>query len=221
MVDMCWRVGPLPGGLPRHRFGREDPRQAGNGRRERRRQGFMGGSSEEDDMSDMTPALDEAFEQMAASFELPDGFVNHEPWPARRWPCSTAPATSTAGRAGSPRAGGASVDPVVPAGFEWRRALGDYHRDARRAPLRTHRRNDLAGGQPHRCGRPLRPRDRPLTRPGAHSGRSVSPWPPGPGRTMTRGSGFLRPCRMGDVGERTFRWRGCCPLRGAASACSS
>jgi hypothetical protein len=24
------------------------------------------------------------------------------------------------------RAGGASVDPVVPAGFEWRQALGDY-----------------------------------------------------------------------------------------------
>ncbi len=29
-------------------------------------------------MSDMTPALDEAFERMAAaSFELPNGFVNH------------------------------------------------------------------------------------------------------------------------------------------------
>jgi hypothetical protein len=26
------------------------------------------------------------------------------------------------------RAGGASVDPVAPAGFEWRQALGDYHR---------------------------------------------------------------------------------------------
>ena len=25
MVDMCWRVQPLPGSLPRHRFGREDP----------------------------------------------------------------------------------------------------------------------------------------------------------------------------------------------------
>jgi hypothetical protein len=32
----------------------------------------------EDDMSDTTPALDEAFERMAAaSFELPNGFVNH------------------------------------------------------------------------------------------------------------------------------------------------
>ena len=40
--------------------------------------GFVGGSGEEDDMSDTTPALDEAFEQMAAaSFELPNGFVNH------------------------------------------------------------------------------------------------------------------------------------------------
>ena len=29
-------------------------------------------------MSDTTPALDEAFERMAAaSFELPNGFVNH------------------------------------------------------------------------------------------------------------------------------------------------
>src|SRR5215471_7435344 len=35
-------------------------------------------SGEEDDMSDTTPALDEAFERMAAaSFELPNGFVNH------------------------------------------------------------------------------------------------------------------------------------------------
>src|SRR6266704_1668447 len=35
-------------------------------------------SGEEDDMSETTPALDEAFERMAAaSFELPNGFVNH------------------------------------------------------------------------------------------------------------------------------------------------
>jgi hypothetical protein len=35
-------------------------------------------SEEEDDMSETTPALDEAFERMAAaSFELPNGFVNH------------------------------------------------------------------------------------------------------------------------------------------------
>src|SRR5258706_1596812 len=36
------------------------------------------GRQQEDDMSDTTPALDEAFERMAAaSFELPNGFVNH------------------------------------------------------------------------------------------------------------------------------------------------
>ena len=35
-------------------------------------------SGEEDDMSETTPALDEEFERMAAaSFELPNGFVNH------------------------------------------------------------------------------------------------------------------------------------------------
>jgi hypothetical protein len=38
----------------------------------------LGHGSEEDDVSDATPALDEAFERMAAaSFELPNGFVNH------------------------------------------------------------------------------------------------------------------------------------------------
>jgi hypothetical protein len=38
----------------------------------------MGRGGEEDDMGDTTPALDEAFERMAAaSFELPNGFVNH------------------------------------------------------------------------------------------------------------------------------------------------
>jgi hypothetical protein len=38
----------------------------------------MGRCSEEDDMSDTAPGLDEASERMAAaSFELPNGFVNH------------------------------------------------------------------------------------------------------------------------------------------------
>ena len=38
----------------------------------------MGRSGEEGDVSDTAPALDEAFERMAAaSFELPNGFVNH------------------------------------------------------------------------------------------------------------------------------------------------
>ena len=59
---------------------------------------------EEDVMSDTTPALDEAYERIAAaSFELPNGFVNHGAMAVKRWPYWTALATSTAGHAGSPR----------------------------------------------------------------------------------------------------------------------
>ena len=89
----------------------------------------MGRSGEEDDMSDTTPALDEAFERMAAaSFELPNGFVNHG-----AMACEALAMLDCAGDIDSwarrfARAGGASVDPVVPAGFEWRQALGDYQR---------------------------------------------------------------------------------------------
>ena len=80
-------------------------------------------------MSDTTPALDEAFERMAAaSFELPNGFVNHG-----AMACEALAMLDCAGDIDSwarrfARSGGASVDPVVPAGFEWRHALGDYHR---------------------------------------------------------------------------------------------
>ena len=80
-------------------------------------------------MSDTTPALDEAFERMAAaSFELPNGFVNHG-----AMACEALAMLDCAGDIDSwarrfARAGGASVDPVVPAGFEWRPALGDYRR---------------------------------------------------------------------------------------------
>ena len=80
-------------------------------------------------MSDTTPALDEAFERMAAaSFELPNGFVNHGVMA-----CEALAVLDCAGDIDSwarrfARAGGASVDPVVPAGFEWRQALGDYRR---------------------------------------------------------------------------------------------
>ena len=80
-------------------------------------------------MSDTTPALDEAFERMAAaSFELPNGFVNHGVMA-----CEALAALDCAGDIDSwarrfARAGGASVVPVVPAGFEWRQALGDYGR---------------------------------------------------------------------------------------------
>src|SRR5258708_13245681 len=80
-------------------------------------------------MSDRTPALDEAFERMAAaSFELPNGFVNHG-----AMACEALAVLDCADDIDSwarrfAGAGGASVDPVAPAGFEWRQALGDYHR---------------------------------------------------------------------------------------------
>ena len=86
-------------------------------------------SGEEDDVSDTAPALDEAFERMAAaSFELPNGFVNHG-----AMACEALAMLDCTGDIDSwarrfARAGGASVDPVVPAGFEWRQALGDYQR---------------------------------------------------------------------------------------------
>src|SRR5258707_9358392 len=79
-------------------------------------------------MSNTTAALDEAFERMAAaSFELPNGFVNHGVMA-----CEALAVLDCAGDIDSwarrfARAGGASVDPVVPSGFEWRQALGDYH----------------------------------------------------------------------------------------------
>jgi hypothetical protein len=80
-------------------------------------------------MSDTTPALDEAFERMAAaSFELPNGFVNHG-----AMACEALAMLDYAGDIDSwarrfARAGGASVDPVTSVGFEWRQALGDYGR---------------------------------------------------------------------------------------------
>ena len=80
-------------------------------------------------MSDTTPALDEAFERMAAaSFELPNGFVNHGAMACEALAVldCTDDIDSWARRFAG--AGGASVDPVVPAGFEARQALGDYHR---------------------------------------------------------------------------------------------
>ena len=89
----------------------------------------MGCGSEEDDMSDTTPALDEAFERMAAaSFELPNGFVNHGAMACEALAMldCTDDIDSWARRFAA--AGGALVDPAVPAGFDWRQALGDYHR---------------------------------------------------------------------------------------------
>src|SRR5258708_6067050 len=89
----------------------------------------MGRSGEEDDVSDTAPALDEAFERMAAaSFELPNGFVNHG-----AMACEALAMLECTGDIDSwarrfAQAGGASVDPVVPAGVEWRQPRGDYQR---------------------------------------------------------------------------------------------
>ena len=76
-------------------------------------------------MSETTPALDEAFERMAAaSFELPNGFVNHG-----AMACEALAKLGCTGEIdGWARrfalAGGASVEPVASAGFEWQQALG-------------------------------------------------------------------------------------------------
>ena len=80
-------------------------------------------------MSDTTPALDEAFERMAAaSFELPNGFVNHG-----AMACEALAVLDCADDIDSwarrfARAGGATIEPVASAGFEWRQALGSYDR---------------------------------------------------------------------------------------------
>jgi hypothetical protein len=64
----------------------------------------------------------------AASFELPNGFVNHG-----AMACEALAMLDCAGDIDSwarrfAAAGGASADPVMAAGFEWRQALGDYRR---------------------------------------------------------------------------------------------
>jgi hypothetical protein len=86
------------------------------------------GSRQEDDMGDATPALDEAFERMAAaSFELPNGFINHGAMACEALAVLDCTDDIDSWARRFAQAGGASVDPVVPAGFEWRQALGDYH----------------------------------------------------------------------------------------------
>jgi hypothetical protein len=80
-------------------------------------------------MTETTPALDEAFERMAAaSFELPNGFVNHG-----AMACEALAALDCADDIDSwarrfARAGGARIEPVAPASFEWQQALGAYDR---------------------------------------------------------------------------------------------
>ena len=80
-------------------------------------------------MSDTTPVLDEAFERMAAaSFELPNGFVNHGAMACGALAVLDCTDDIDSWARRFARAGEASVDPVVPAGFESRQALGDYGR---------------------------------------------------------------------------------------------
>src|SRR5262245_66547202 len=80
-------------------------------------------------MSDTTPALDEAYERIAAaSFELPNGFVNHG-----AMACEALAMLDCAGDIDSwarrfAQAGGVRVAPVASAGFGWRQALGAYVR---------------------------------------------------------------------------------------------
>jgi hypothetical protein len=67
-------------------------------------------------MSDTTPALDEAFERMAAaSFELPNGFVNHGAMACEALAVLDCTDDIDSWARRFARAGGASVDPVVPA----------------------------------------------------------------------------------------------------------
>jgi len=80
-------------------------------------------------MSDTTRALDEAFERMAAaSFELPNGFVNHGAMACEALAMLDCDEDIDSWARRFARAGGASVDPVTPPGFEWREALGDYRK---------------------------------------------------------------------------------------------
>jgi len=80
-------------------------------------------------MSDTTPALDEAFERMAAaSFELPNGFVNHGAMACEALAVLDCADDIDGWARRFAQAGGATVEPVAPASFEWRQALGAYPR---------------------------------------------------------------------------------------------
>jgi len=78
-------------------------------------------------MSETSPALDEAFERMAAaSFELPNGFVNHG-----AMACEALAALDCADDIDSwarrfAQVGGLRIEPVAAADFDWRQALGSY-----------------------------------------------------------------------------------------------
>ena len=78
-------------------------------------------------MSETSPALDEAFERMAAaSFELPNGFVNHG-----AMACEALAALDCADDIDSwarrfAQVGGLRIEPVAAADFDWRQAFGSY-----------------------------------------------------------------------------------------------
>src|SRR5258707_10564012 len=87
----------------------------------------MGRGNKEDDVSDTTPALDEAFERMAAaSFELPNGFVNHGAMACEALAMLDCTDDIDSWARRFARAGGASAGPVVPARVEWRAAPGGH-----------------------------------------------------------------------------------------------
>jgi hypothetical protein len=80
-------------------------------------------------MSDTTPALDEAFERMAAaSFELPNGFVNHGAMACEALAVLDCTDDIDSWARRFAHAGGATVEAAAPASFEWRQALGAYDR---------------------------------------------------------------------------------------------
>ena len=78
-------------------------------------------------MSDTTPALDEAYERIAAaSFELPNGFVNHGAMACEALAILDCASDIDSWARRFAQAGGVRVEPVAPGGFEWRQALGSY-----------------------------------------------------------------------------------------------
>jgi hypothetical protein len=80
-------------------------------------------------MSDVTPALDEAFERMALSgFELPNGFVNHGPMACEALAALGCDDVIDGWARRVARSGGTAVDSAAPVDFEWREALGDYRK---------------------------------------------------------------------------------------------
>ena len=85
-------------------------------------------------MSDTTPALDEAYERIAAGgFELPDGSVNHGAMACEAQAILDCAEDIDSWARRFAQAGGVRVEPVASASFEWRQALSHRNRrmDAR------------------------------------------------------------------------------------------